>query len=52
MSDKGKFDSRKPEPVNSQHAVCGQPDPNFKPDPNAKMVWDSEKGVYRKTRIN
>lgn len=30
-----------------QQKVVGKPDPNFKPDPNVKQVWDAEKRVIR-----
>lgn len=34
--------------AHQNHGVVGIPDPNFKPDPNAKMVFDEKKGVFRK----
>lgn len=34
--------------AHQNHGVVGQSDPKFKPDPNAKMVWDEKKGVFRK----
>jgi hypothetical protein len=33
------------------HGVAGTPDPNFKPDPNLKKVWDDVKKVWRMVPI-
>ena len=37
--------------VNQRHGVFGKSDPNFKPDPNLKHVYDKEKGVYRAVKV-
>lgn len=31
----------------ANHGVTAKSDPNFKPDPNVKHVYDKKKGVYR-----
>ena len=33
--------------AHSKHGVNGASDPNFKPDPNARHVYDEKKGVWR-----
>jgi len=33
--------------AHSKHEVTAKSNPNFKPDPNARHVYDEKKGVFR-----
>ena len=35
---------------NNNASVVGVPDPNFKPDPRERQVYDEDKGVFRTVR--
>lgn len=37
--------------MHQKHGVTGKSDPDFKPDPNAKMVFDPKKQVWRKITL-